>query len=129
MTEPAGWAFEGPEPSWKPSAPRMQHLTGQGEYTRIRLLPVFAELVAVHGEPPFEHLSGAPVRVHQGAMRLPWLWFVDGENWNLAVDHAAGRWTVRAAGRYGHVVLTLKAGERVTSAKLRAAAVAVGLLD
>ena len=110
----------------------MAELTQQGEYTRIRKLPVIDELVRAHGEPPFEHLSGAPVVVHHGVTRMPWLWFVGGENWNLAIDHAgpaAGRWTVRAAGRVGHVVLTLGTGERVTSAKLRAVAVAAGLLD
>jgi hypothetical protein len=100
------------------------------EYERIRQLPVIRELERVYGAPPFDHLSGAPVTLTRTQMvRMPWVWFVAGRNFNLAVDYQDGRWQVRAGGHAGHVHATLGAGERVTHTMLRAVAVAAGLLD
>ena len=105
-------------------------LTDEDEYTRIRQLPVLRELEQKYGPPPFKYLAGAPVRGASGRTRMPWVWFVDGQNFNLCVDHGGEwPWSVRAAGRAGHVHLTMGAGGRVTHTMLRAVCVAAGLLD
>lgn len=107
----------------------MVTLTSDEEYTRIKQLPVIRELEHVYGPPPFGHLAGKPVGMHRGVTRMPWVWFVDGHNYNLAIDHGGERaWTVRAAGPAGHITFAVGAGERITHTMLRSVAVAVGLL-
>jgi hypothetical protein len=106
----------------------MATLADEQEYTRIRQLPVIRELEEAFGKPPYEHLAGVPVST-QGRVRMPWVWFVNGQNTNLAIDHDNWQWTIRAGGRAGHVICTVGPFERVTHTMLRAVCVAAGLLD
>jgi hypothetical protein len=109
----------------------MATLTDDEEYTRLRQLPVIRELEQVYGPPAYKHLAGAPVSLAAfRVVRMPWVWFVDGRNFNLGIDHGMdGRWVIRAAGRAGQITFNVGAGERITHTMLRSVAVAAGLLS
>lgn len=92
----------------------------------VRSLPVIADLLARYGQCTFGHLAGEPVRLRD-KIRMVWVWFVDGQNFNLAIDRA-NLWTVRCSGPAGWVQWTGKIGQPLTDGQLRGVAVAAGLL-
>jgi hypothetical protein len=92
-------------------------------------LPVIRELTARYGPPPFEHLSGQPGMFRE-VIRMPWVWFIDGRNFNLAIDTdlAGAHWTVRAIGPAGHAQLQAATGQRPGDGQIRGVLTAAGLL-
>lgn len=104
-------------------------MTATDQDNAIAGLPVIAELLARHGK-PFGQLDGRPVPlpVRPRVTRMVWVWFIDGNNYNLCADRGASGWKISATGPAGRIEFTLSGRCQPADDLVRGAVAAVGLL-
>lgn len=89
--------------------------------------PWLAELTARYGE---SHIPAGAVKLrgNQGTYaREAWLWFPGGEN--LALDHYADHWELRASGPQKRVRLEDYGSSGPSAAEIRSVLVLAGMLE
>jgi hypothetical protein len=91
--------------------------------------PWLAELTAKYGEsriPP----GPVPLRGECGNyVRECWVWFPDGKNHNLAIDHYAGHWEIRARAPHTRVQADYYRMQAPSDAEVQSVLVLAGMLE
>jgi hypothetical protein len=91
--------------------------------------PWLAELIARYGPSRIPQMP-VPLRSESGNyVRECWVWFPDGKNHNLAPDHYADHWVIRAGVPRTPVLVTYYRKAAPTSAEVRAVLVLAGMLE
>ena len=91
--------------------------------------PWLDELTALYGESRLPQMP-VPLRGERGNyVRECWVWFPDGKNHNLAIDHYAGHWEIRAGAPHTRVQVDYYRKSAPTDTEVRAVLVLAGLLE
>lgn len=92
--------------------------------------PWLADLVAKYGASCIPVSGPVALRSKDGNyVRECWVWFPEGQNHNLAIDHYADRWVIRAGAPRTAVKVDYYRKDAPTDAEVRAVLVLAGMLE